>query len=249
MHPLLLKTAGFLGSSAVRSWMSTLDYQVAYYDPVVDPAYANDGQHRIYLFWHEYILVPLYLRRNCNLTMLLSQHRDGHVLEQVANIFGFDCVRGSSYRGGVQAIRQMMEAAGSGHLTITPDGPRGPRRKLAIGAIYLASKLQFPLVLLGTGIQKPWRMKSWDRFAVPRPCSRVRLVVSPDIWVPQQANREVLEHFRQKTETLMNDLCGLADDWAESGEVKPGQSTLHAGPKFSLGYPGFPRAAEIGSFG
>ncbi len=245
MNPILLKTAGLGASALIRSWMGTLDHKVAYYDPNIDPAYANDGRRRIYIFWHEYILIPLYLRRNCNLTMLLSQHRDADVLEQVANVFGFECVRGSTYRGGVQAIRQMMDAGGHQNLTITPDGPRGPRRKLAQGAVYIASKLQFPLVIMGMGLQNPWRMRSWDRFAVPRPFSRSRIVVSGDIRVPPDADRETIEHYRQKVEFLLNDLCGLAEHWAESGDTIPGESRAAPGPKHSLFYPAQAREAEV----
>ena len=58
------------------------------------------------------------------------------------------------------------------HLTITPDGPRGPRRHMAPGPIYLASKLGLPLVLMGYAYDRPWRLHSWDRFAIPRPGSR-----------------------------------------------------------------------------
>ncbi len=245
MNPILLKTAGLGASALIRSWMGTLDYKVAYYDPIIDPAYLNDGQRRIYIFWHEYIPIPLYLWRNCNLTMLLSQHRDADVLEQVADVLGFESVRGSTYRGGVLAIRQMMDAGGHQNLTITPDGPRGPRRKLAQGAVYIASKLQYPLVLLGMGLQNPWRMRSWDRFAVPRPFSRSRIIISGDIRVPPDADRETIEHYRQKIEVLLNDLTGLAEHWAESGETIPGQSRKEAGPKYSLFYHSTPREAEI----
>ena len=55
------------------------------------------------------------------------------------------------------------------NLTITPDGPRGPRRQLAQGPVYLASKLGMPIVAMGFGYDRPWRFNSWDRFAIPRP--------------------------------------------------------------------------------
>ena len=242
--PFLVKGAGLLGSALVRSWMGSMDYKVTYYDPNIDPAYPNDGRHRIYIFWHEHILIPLYLRRHCNLTMLLSKHRDADILEQVAGIFGFDCVRGSTFGGGIQAIRKMMEAANQQNLTITPDGPRGPRRELAQGAIYLASRLNFPLVLLGMGADKPWRVNSWDKFAIPKPYSRIRIVVSGDIIVPQNANRATLEHYRIKVQGLLNDLCDAADRWAESDSFVNGQSPVEAGPNYSIFYRSKPNLIE-----
>ncbi|MCL2304904.1 MAG: lysophospholipid acyltransferase family protein [Planctomycetaceae bacterium] len=234
--PFLLETLGLLGSALIRAWMGTMDYKVAYYDPNVDPAYANDGKHRIYIFWHENILVPLFLRRNCNLTMLLSQHGDAEVLSRVANLFGFHCVRGSSYRGAGKALAEMKRYAEQTNLTVTPDGPRGPRRVLAPGAVYLASKLQIPLVLLGIGCDRPWRANSWDKFAVPRPYSRVRVVTSGDIVVPPDAKKELLLHYQQKVQQLLTDLSDAAEHWAESGDFMLNQSQVQAGPKHSIFY-------------
>ena len=112
--------------------MSTLDYRVVYYDRSVDPVLGVDAP-RIYVFWHENILIPLYVRGHCHLAMLLSQHRDADILARVAKQMGFDCVRGSTYRGGAKAIWELWDRSRRQHLTITPDGPRGPRRQMAMG--------------------------------------------------------------------------------------------------------------------
>jgi lysophospholipid acyltransferase (LPLAT)-like uncharacterized protein len=211
--------------------MNTLDYKAAYYDPSVDPAYPEGNiRKRLYIFWHEYILFMLFLRRRCRLAMLISQHRDADVLEQIAGIFGFETVRGSSNRGGVAAIREMMQKAKDYHLTITPDGPRGPRRQLAPGAIFLASKLQIPLVLLGLGYDRPCRAPTWDKFAVPRLFSRARVIVSPEIFVPLKLNSEMLQQISSSIETTMNRLCDYAENWATSGNLFLGESQMTAGP-------------------
>src|SRR5580692_1025557 len=96
-NPFLQKLCGLYGAAGVRGLMSTLEYKGAFYDPATDPVHAGQDP-KIYIFWHEYILLPLYLRGHCNLTMLLSQHRDAEVLSRVAHHMGFDCVRGASYR-------------------------------------------------------------------------------------------------------------------------------------------------------
>ena len=129
-HPLVYKFAALLGATAVRAWMDTLDYRVLFYDPDVDPASPRCRGQKIYIFWHEYILFPFAMRGNCNLAMLLSRHRDAEVLSYAARLMGFDFVRGSTNRGGVAALRQLLEKSRQMHLTITPDGPRGPRRQL-----------------------------------------------------------------------------------------------------------------------
>ncbi len=96
--PLITSFAGLFMSAAVRRWMGTMEYKVAYYDPTVDPTNPACHGQKIYIFWHEYILAPLYLRGNCNLAMLLSRHRDAEILSRVAYHMGFDCVRGSTYK-------------------------------------------------------------------------------------------------------------------------------------------------------
>jgi len=229
-HPLINAYAGLLAQVAVHAWAGSLDSQIAYYDPKTDPAYPTGQRPRIYIFWHEYIGLPFYLRGHCNMSMLLSQHRDADVLNQAARLGGFGVVRGSTRRGGTGALRKLLELGELQHLAITPDGPRGPRRKLAQGPIYLASKLQMPLVLLGFGFDRPWRVRSWDRFAIPRLGSRARVIASPEISVPADLERDGMEHFRVQIETLLNRLTGEAEAWAASGHRKTAQYRLTPGP-------------------
>ncbi|MHB1033863.1 MAG: lysophospholipid acyltransferase family protein [Pirellulales bacterium] len=218
--PFLINLGGLLGAVAIKGWMSTLDYRVALYDPTVDLVHPECTGRKIYLFWHEYILFPIYLRGHCNLAMLLSRHRDADILSRAAYHLGFDFVRGSTFRGGVSAIRELARASGRKNLTITPDGPRGPRRCLAQGSIYLASTLGMPLVVMGFGYDRPWRLSSWDRFAIPRPFSRARAVVSPAMHIPPNLDRNGVEHYRIEVERMLNRLTLEAEAWAAAGTRK-----------------------------
>ncbi len=247
--PFLFGLAGLLGTAAIRAWMGTLECKAACYDRAVDPASPLCRGQKIYIFWHEYILLPLYLRGHCNLTMLLSRHRDAEVLSRVARQLGFAFVRGSTQRGGVAALRELLRQSRRMHLTLTPDGPRGPRRRMAPGPIYLASKLGLPLVVMGFGYERPWRVRgAWDQFAVPRPYSRARAVVSPEVHVPPELDREGLEHFRRRIEALQNRLCSEAEAWAESGAPRAGEFAVEpvlAGPPSSLSFP----RSRVGTYG
>jgi lysophospholipid acyltransferase (LPLAT)-like uncharacterized protein len=216
----LVNLGGLLCSTLVRNWMGSLDYKCAYYDESIDPVKPTYSGQKIYIFWHEYILFPLYLRGHCNLTMLLSQHRDADILTRTAYHMGFEFVRGSSYRGGVTALRELVRRSNRMNLTITPDGPRGPRRVLAQGPVYLASKLGLPIVAMGFGYDRPWRLRTWDQHAIPRPNSRARAVVSPEIFVPPDLSRDGIEHYRLGVESLLNRLSSEAEAWAESGTRK-----------------------------
>jgi hypothetical protein len=228
--PVSLRWVGLLASQGIRAWMSTLEYRGLFYDRAVDAPFGSD-RPRIYVFWHEYILIPLYLRGHCNLAMLLSKHRDADVLAQVASHLGFDCVRGSTNRGATSALLDMTRRGRHMHLTITPDGPRGPRRQLAIGPVYLASRSGLPIVPLGFGVDRPWRMKSWDRFAVPRPFSQVRGIVGPEVHIPAHLDRDQLEVYRESVEGLMNDLTLEAEEWATSGTRRAGEIAIRPEPR------------------
>jgi lysophospholipid acyltransferase (LPLAT)-like uncharacterized protein len=228
MPRFIMKLGGFLAAEGIRAWMSTLDYRAVFYDHSVDPILGIGGP-RIYIFWHENILIPLYLRGHCHLAMLLSQHEDAEVLARVAYHMGFDCVRGSTYRGGAKAIWELTERSQHQNLTITPDGPRGPRRQLAQGPIYLASRLQLPLVVMGFGSDRPRRANSWDRFAIPRPFSRARAVIGPPMVLPSNLDRTALEQCRQRVERLMNDLTDEAEAWATAGTRKQGEVVISPG--------------------
>ncbi len=225
----LVKLGGLIAAEGIRAWMSTLDYRGVFYDRTVDPALGVD-RPRIYIFWHENILAPLYLRGHCHLTMLLSQHADADILGRIANHFGFDCVRGSTYRGAARAIWELTERSRRQHLTITPDGPRGPRRQLAQGPIYLASRLRVPLVAMGFGYDRPWRTNSWDRFAVPRPFSRARAVLGPPMMLPPDLDRDGIERCRGRVERLLDALTCEAEAWAAAGTRNAGEVILAPQP-------------------
>ncbi len=223
--PLKLRWGGLIAAEGIRAWMSTLEYRALFYDPSLDPISGSE-EPRIYVFWHEYILIPLYLRGHCDLAMLLSRHRDADILTRVAYHMGFSCVRGSTNRGSAAALLEMARLGKHMHLTITPDGPRGPRRKMAIGAVYLASKLGLPIVPLGLGIDRPWRAKSWDHHAIARPFSQVRGIVGPAVRIPPDLGRRQLEVRRQGVERLLTDLTLEAEDWAASGARREGEVCL-----------------------
>jgi lysophospholipid acyltransferase (LPLAT)-like uncharacterized protein len=91
------------------------------------------------------------------------------------------------------------------------------------GAIYLASRLQLPLIPMGFGYDRPWRTNSWDRFAIPRPFSRARALIGPPLMLPANLDRSEMEHFRQRVERLLNDLSCEAEAWAAAGSRKAGE--------------------------
>ncbi|MDR1053328.1 MAG: lysophospholipid acyltransferase family protein [Planctomycetaceae bacterium] len=237
------KFVGFTSARLLRNLIATVDYKWAYYDPVVDASVAR--RKYICLFWHEHILSPLFLRPNCGATMLLSQHGDAEIVMSIARQFGLDAVRGSTMHGGVSAVRQMMALKKHDVLAITPDGPQGPYRKMSAGAIYLASKLQLPIVLYGFGYNNAWRFRSWDRFVLPRPFSRGRVITSPPLMVPADLNKISLEYYRKQFENILTQLTDEAESWAKSNDTISGESCVNIGPKCSVMYYGVAKKATV----
>ena len=230
LRDLQTKLGGLAACALIRGWMGTLDFQACFYDRTVDPAYEGFRGPVIYIFWHEYIPCPVYLRPHCNVAMLVSRHRDAEWLSQAARLMGFHIVRGSTKRGGNVALRELSRTSRAMNLGITPDGPRGPRRRLAAGCIYLSSRLGIPLVPFGIGYDRPWRLPTWDQFAVPRPYSRARVMVGPRVQIPPELGRDRLEHYRAETERLLNRLTCEAEAWAASGQRRRGQIPYDSRP-------------------
>lgn len=223
----LQKLGGLAVAGVTRLWMSTLDYQGVFYDPTVDPAHPEYRGPAIFIFWHEYIPFLFYLRGHCNIAMLLSRHQDAEWISQAARYMGFETIRGSTNRGGVAALRTMLRRSREMNLAITPDGPRGPRRRLAPGSVYLSSRLGIPLVAIGLGYDRPWRVRrAWDQFAVPRPYSRARLAVSPRLQIPPGLDRDGVEYYRHRIEQTLNMLTRWAERWAERGGTVEAQQAI-----------------------
>lgn len=168
----------------------------------------------ILIMWHENILLPLGLGFHSPVALLVSQHRDADWLTMAADGMGFEIVRGSTTRGGGAALRKLKELSQSHAMVITPDGPKGPRRNMNLGATYLASLLQMPLIPVGVGMSDPWRLSTWDQFAVPKPRHRARIIFGTPIHVPRRCEREELEHYNSAIGNDLEHVTTVAQSWA-----------------------------------
>lgn len=227
---LAMKLGGLAAATYVRTWMGSLDIQASMYDATSDPAREDFRGPIIFVCWHEYLLAPFYIGGQTNTSILTSRHRDANWIAEAARHLGFQTIRGSTSKGGSQALLELMRQQGARNLGIACDGPLGPRRSMAPGPIYLSSRLQIPLVLYGAGYDRPWRVATWDRFALPRPGSRARLVVGPRMQIPPNLDRTQVEHYRQRAESLLLRLTFEAEAWAEAGTRKVGQRAMRRQP-------------------
>src|SRR5437764_680261 len=166
------------GVRLLQVWARTLRFEIDDRAGVVDnPAAEN----YIGALWHNRLLIfPLVLRRffpQRSGAALISASRDGDLLADAVQRFGYDVIRGSSSRMGATAILQLTQVLASGRdVVITPDGPRGPAYELGPGIIFLARKSGAAVLPMNLEFSHCWRLGSWDRFIVPRPFSRVRVL-------------------------------------------------------------------------
>lgn len=209
--PTFAKWIGLLGAVIIRAWIGTLSYRFYHLGPVLDPTRLQTKDRYIYVAWHENILVPCYEFAGVGIQVLISQHHDGEMIAQLCQRIGFGTIRGSSTRGGLKAMREMIRASEGAHIAVAPDGPRGPRRQMELGFVYLAAKTGLPIVLLGIGHNRPWRLNTWDRFALPRPFSKAVIVSTKPITIPADVNREELEAYRANLERRLSELTDYAE--------------------------------------
>ncbi len=126
--------------------------------------------------------------------------------------WGYETVRGSTSRGGGAALRGLVKAARSGRsLAITPDGPRGPRQRLQPGVITAAQMTGLPIIPLAGGASRAWWPGSWDRFCIPKPFARVRVLYGEPRYVARDATAAELRRHAEELEAEMNAMIEEVD--------------------------------------
>jgi lysophospholipid acyltransferase (LPLAT)-like uncharacterized protein len=218
-HPLLIAVLGFLVSWCIRVWHWTLRYRHCSVDANLMPDQLGLPGRFIYGFWHEDMIVPAYHYARPDVHVLVSKHADGMLIATAIRWLGLKVVAGSTNRGAAAAVLKLLNVARGSHIVITPDGPRGPRQCVQPGIVFIAARTALPIVPVGFGYAKAWRLKSWDRMALPRPFSRIAGVSLPAIHVPDIEDKDQLEAYRQKVEQAMREASRLAHELANGNEA------------------------------
>lgn len=199
-----------VGFRLLQLWSRTLRYEIDDRPGVVG---KHIPQNYIAALWHNRLLIfPFVLRRffsDRHGAALISASRDGELLADAIKRFGYDVVRGSSSRLGASAILQLTEVLASGRdVVITPDGPRGPAYELGPGTIFLAQRSGAAVVPVNMEYSSCWRVKSWDRFIVPRPFAKVRVIIGQP-HVVRSTNTD--EEFEAERLRLQNAMMALVE--------------------------------------
>ena len=193
------------GVRLLRVWECTLRYEV---DDRAGILGRPVTENYIGALWHNRLLIfPLVLRRffpDRRGAALISASRDGDLLADAIHRFGYEVVRGSSSRLGASAILQLTEMLGSRRdVVITPDGPRGPVYDLGPGIVFLAQKSGAPVLPMNLEYSRCWRLGSWDRFIIPQPFTKVRVLISPPHYVKPTSTPDEFEAERLAMQDAM----------------------------------------------
>ena len=168
----------------------------------------------IFAAWHNRLFLVPYLfyrwwpRRK--VAVMVSASKDGEKLTRVLDKFGLVCVRGSSSRRGKEALLEMTRYVNEGlDAGITPDGPRGPKYRVAEGVISLAQVTGAPIIPIS--YRPSWKisLSSWDGFMIPLPFGRVTLYIGEPLIVPRDAGDQQREDKRLELENVLKSLSDV----------------------------------------
>jgi lysophospholipid acyltransferase (LPLAT)-like uncharacterized protein len=170
------------------------------------------GRQRGFVFslWHGHLLPLLWHHRGEGVAVLISEHRDGELVARAASALGYALIRGSTTRGAGRALISLVRVLQAGkEVAITPDGPRGPARKFAPGALVAAQRSDSFILPVVAHADRAWRLRSWDRFMIPKPFARVTIAYGAPSKVAADTPRAAANegaHF----ERLMNQALEVA---------------------------------------
>ena len=194
----------------LRLFDATLRYELQ--DPLKTLTNTIQREPVIFALWHNRLLLSMGLYRRFvqrenpdrRMAAMVSASRDGGILSALLRRFGVQTVRGSSSRRGAQALLELTGWGEAGYdLAITPDGPRGPRYHLQDGILGASQATQQPIVPVGAYIVWKYELRSWDRFQIPMPFSRIVVEFGRPFRVPRGLSEPERERWRQQIEAEM----------------------------------------------
>ncbi|MGI9034867.1 MAG: lysophospholipid acyltransferase family protein [Pyrinomonadaceae bacterium] len=176
-----------------------------------------DGKIPIYVFWHNRIFAGTYFFRRRKIVVITSRSFDGEYIARFIRRFGYGAARGSSTRGGVSALIELIRAMRAElPVAFSIDGPRGPKYAAKSGACLLSKKTGNPLMPFVVETKKFWELGSWDNLQIPKPLSRVRVFIGAPIYVSSGGGENEIENKRLELQKTLDELVARGKQWRES---------------------------------
>ncbi len=204
------KLVGVLGKIILWLWAKSTRMRIIGEDGY--KRLREEGKPVIFLVWHGRIFIVPYFFRLRGVMPLISPSEDGEIAAQIMSRWGYRILRGSGSHAIIKAWSEMIkELQSGGELIIVPDGPRGPDRTMKLGGIKLAQESGAVLVPFTFSTSKKKFLKSWDKFLIFYPFSKVVAIYGEQFTVPLELNEAELEAMRCKIERYLLELDEKAD--------------------------------------
>ena len=183
------KVATAAGTPFLRALAVTWRYRFRNVDAI--RRLRERGEPFIFSLWHGQLLPLLWAHRGQGVRVMISEHRDGEIIARIAESLGYRTVRGSTSKGGERALLALVRALEAGEeVAVTPDGPKGPAERYQPGALVAAARARAPIVPIAAHATQAWRLKSWDRFMIPKPFARLTVAYGDPVEIGTSIARE-----------------------------------------------------------
>jgi lysophospholipid acyltransferase (LPLAT)-like uncharacterized protein len=175
------------------------------------------GKLPIISFWHDRIFLGTYVWRDRGIVVMTSKSFDGEYIARFIQRFGYGAIRGSSSRGGIKALMEMISFMRKGYsMALTVDGPRGPRHKAKPGPVYLAKKTGNPIMPFVIQPKHFWTVNSWDKMQIPMPFTSAVMIIGKPIYVDPKSSGAEFEAKLNELQTVLDDLTKRSNEWRRS---------------------------------
>lgn len=199
-------------SGLIRGLAATVDMR--FHDDATVRSWEQESRPFILAFWHRYLILMRFAYRGTRMSVLVSQSWDGELTSQTLAHLGIDTCRGSTSRGGAAALRDLLRRARAGSdLGFTPDGPKGPARRVQPGVIVAAAMSGLPIQPVAIGATRRRLLRSWDRMLVPLPGARVDVVFGEPLTIAARSSVEAgVERLERAMHALDERVAALSGE-------------------------------------
>jgi hypothetical protein len=210
--PLLNTLQAFMFTGVLWLLFRTLRLDLRLEAPGTNPYDKLAKERFLYCVWHDSMIIPTFGGKHHFSAALTSQHADGSFVAQILRLVGMPTIRGSTNRIRPGAIRELIRTTEDKHLVVTPDGPRGPRRQMSIGIVFLASHTGHAVIPTAYACSRCWKVKgSWTDLVIPKPFAKVSMLGGRPVEVPSGLERKELEHYSALIQAEMDRLNDEAE--------------------------------------
>ncbi len=175
----------------VRFFHYSYRYRIIGVEHFKDARMKSPFKTCIVALWHQNMFPMLTWCINTRFTTIISKSKDGDFMAYTAETFGHVPARGSSSRGGKEALLEVIKEMKKGlPATMAIDGPRGPIYKVKPGTIEMARQTESAIIPWTCSSSSYWQFNSWDKMKLPKPFSKIVIIFGEPIWVDKNISTE-----------------------------------------------------------